>query len=37
MAFIKDKEAHRLACLLASYGELYAHIAQLYLRKAYGW
>lgn len=36
MTFIKDKDAYRSACLIASCGEPYAHIARLYLRKAYG-
>ena len=37
MTFIKDKDAYKSACLFATYGESYAHIARLYLRKAYGW
>lgn len=36
MTFIKDKEAYHSACMFASYGEAYLHIARLYLRKAYG-
>lgn len=36
MTFIKDKDAYRLALNLAACGEMYTHIAHLYLRKAYG-
>lgn len=36
MSFIKDQSAYKSACMFASYGEVYVHIARLYLRKAYG-
>lgn len=36
MTFLKDKAAHKTAKLFASYGNSYLHIANLFLRKAYG-
>lgn len=36
MSFVKDSTALKTAQLLASYGKSYAHIADIYLRKAYG-
>lgn len=37
MTFIKDKEAYRTALVIfVNYGEEYRHIADLFLRKAYG-
>ena len=36
MTFLKDKAAHNTAKLFASYGNSYLHIANLFLRKAYG-
>lgn len=36
MSFVKDKAAHTTARLFASYGNSYLHIANLFLRKAYG-
>lgn len=36
MSFVKDGAALRTAQLLATYGKDYAHIADIYLRKAYG-
>lgn len=36
MLFVKDKAAHNTARLIASYGGSYLHIANLFLRKAYG-
>lgn len=36
MTFLKDKAAHKTAMLLARYGNSYLHIANLFLRKAYG-
>lgn len=36
MSFVKDSVALKTAQLLACYGQRYAHIADLYLRKAYG-
>jgi hypothetical protein len=37
MTFIKDKAAYRTALVIfVNYGEEYRHIADLFLRKAYG-
>lgn len=36
MKFLKDKAAHKTATLFARYGNGYLHIANLFLRKAYG-
>lgn len=36
MTFLKDKAAHKTAKLFTSYGNSYLHIANLFLRKAYG-
>ncbi|EMX9222917.1 hypothetical protein QD840_001966 [Citrobacter koseri] len=36
MIFLKDKAAHKTAKLFACYGNSYLHIANLFLRKAYG-
>lgn len=36
MSFIKDKEAYKTAKLIAQIGNNYQHIANLFLRKAYG-
>ncbi|HCB3267199.1 TPA: hypothetical protein MYU63_003383 [Citrobacter amalonaticus] len=36
MTFLKDKAAHTTAKLFATYGNSYLHIANLFLRKAYG-
>ncbi len=37
MSFIKDKAAFKTALLIfMTYGEEYRHIAELFLRKAYG-
>ncbi len=37
MTFIKDKAAFKTALLIfMTYGEEYRHIAELFLRKAYG-
>ena len=36
MTFLKDKAAHKTARLFARYGNSYLHIANLFLRKAYG-
>lgn len=36
MKSLKDKAAHKTATLLARYGNSYLHIANLFLRKAYG-
>lgn len=36
MTYLKDKAAHKTAKLFVSYGNSYLHIANLFLRKAYG-
>lgn len=36
MSLVKDKAAHNTAILFTSYGNSYLHIANLFLRKAYG-
>ena len=36
MSFVKDKAAHKTAKLFVSYGNSYLHIANLFLRNAYG-
>lgn len=36
MTFVKNKEMHKTACLIAQHGENYLHIATLFLRRAYG-
>ncbi|AHE73437.1 hypothetical protein M942_22770 [Enterobacter ludwigii] len=37
MSFIKDKTAYKTAILIfVHYGEEYRHIADLFIRKAYG-
>lgn len=37
MSFIKDKAAFKTALLISmTYGEEYRHIADLFMRKAYG-
>ena len=36
MSFIKDKKAYKTANLIAQLGNNYQHVANLFLRKAYG-
>lgn len=36
MSFVIDKEAYKTAKLIAQFGNNYQHIANLFLRKAYG-
>lgn len=36
MSHVKNKAAHKTARLFARYGNSYLHIANLFLRKAYG-
>lgn len=36
MTSLKNKASYKTACLIAQHGDSYLHIANLYLRKAYG-
>lgn len=36
MSFVKDEAAYKTATLFTCYGNSYLHIANLFLRKAYG-